>query len=133
MKNINYSVIPSLWVICFVLLGNSIAAGSAVGQENTGLTPIPRFDSAVKSAESELTFRFIIKNWMIDGGQTVEEFPERGFLVMQLRGGELTTIINGEEQERGEDEFWTVPEGATLVMVTGDDSAVIQTVAISRN
>jgi len=133
VKITNYSALPSIRIVFFVLLGTGIAAGSAIGQENTGLTPIHRFDSVEKSAEAVLNFRFIIKNWMIDGGQTIEEFPERGFLVMQLRGGELTTIIDGEEQERGEDDFWTVPEGATLVMVTGDDSAVIQTVAISRN
>ena len=34
--------------------------------------------------------------------------PFTGLMVIQLRGGDLATVIDGKKQERTEGEFWTV-------------------------
>lgn len=132
-KNIHCSAVRRIFeLICPTLVIIAFVAVVAA-QESTGLTPIVRYDATSQSIDSAMSFRFVIKNWIVDGGQEIEDFPERGFLVVQLRGGELTTIINGERQHRQEDEFWTVPEGAVMGLETEDDSAIIQTVSILRN
>jgi hypothetical protein len=72
----------------------------------------------------------VIRNWTIDNRRKIAHFPEEGFLIVQLRAGELVTVIDGKRQERKSDEFWTVPVGSSMSIETGNDSAVIQTVAI---
>lgn len=74
--------------------------------------------------------RLVIHNWIVPGGTEIERFPVEGFAVVQLRGGELVTVIGGERQERAEDEFWVIPAGATMAVETEDDSAVLQTIAV---
>ena len=51
-------------------------------------------------------------------------------MIVQLRGGELTTVINGRREERPE-VVRTVLPGVPMGIETGDDSATIQTVVIA--
>lgn len=73
-----------------------------------------------------------IFNIAIGGGQTIERLavPEDATLILQLRGGELLTVIDGERTDRAEGEFWTVLPGQSMVLVTDDDTAVISVTAI---
>ena len=75
-----------------------------------------------------------IQNVAIVGGQKLQSLGLRsnGITIIQLRAGELTTVINGKRQERKEGEFWTVPAGAQFSVETGDDTATIQTIEIVR-
>jgi hypothetical protein len=74
-----------------------------------------------------------IHQWIVRERQLIAalEMPARGTTVVQLRTGRLTTIINGERQSRNEGAFWTVPAGAAMGIVTGDDSAIIQTIVVA--
>ena len=47
---------------------------------------------------------------------------------MQVRAGEVFATVGGESRERNPDEFMTVAAGERLLIETGDDSAVLQTV-----
>lgn len=75
-----------------------------------------------------------IQNLAIVGGQKLQSLGLRsnGITIMQLRAGDLTTVINGKRQERHEGEFWTVPAGAQFSVETEDDTASIQTIEIVR-
>jgi hypothetical protein len=53
-----------------------------------------------------------------------------GFVVYELRAGKLTTIVNGNRQERREGEFWIVRPGETMSLETHDDSVVLQTIQL---
>ena len=75
-----------------------------------------------------------IQNVAIVGGQKLESLGLRsnGITIMQLRAGDLTTVINGKRQQRHEGEFWTIPAGAQFSVETEDDTATIQTIEIVR-
>jgi len=101
------------------------------------LQPVERFDGrasvsnprllAVGQAEIQMTLR----NWTIPNRQRIERFPETGFLIIQVRSGEdVFTVIDGQRQKRAVEEFFTVPSGSTLSIETGNDSVVLQTLAI---
>ena len=97
--------------------------------------PVERFDATIALTPSTGTakvLRVVIRNWIVDNRRTIVNFPERGFMVVELRGGELTTLIGGQRQRRAEGDFWTVPAGATMGLETGNDSAVIQTVSTTE-
>jgi len=53
-----------------------------------------------------------------------------GYVIYELRAGKLTTVINGNRQERGLGEFWLVRPGETITLETHDDSVVVQTIQI---
>jgi hypothetical protein len=101
------------------------------------LQPIERFDGrttltnprllAAGQAEIQMTLR----NWTIPNRQRIERFPEQGFLIVQVRSGEdVYTVIDGQRQKRTVEEFFTVPSGSNLSIETGNDSVVLQTMAI---
>jgi hypothetical protein len=53
-----------------------------------------------------------------------------GFVVYELRAGKLTTVIDGDQQERREGEFWVVRPDQSITLETADDAVVIQTIQI---
>jgi hypothetical protein len=73
-----------------------------------------------------------VRNWSLAGGSRIEDLgiAHEGFALVELRAGELTTIIDGRRDKRLEGAFWTVPPGARMGLETGDDVAVIQTIVI---
>lgn len=74
-----------------------------------------------------------IRNWTIGGGLKLEKLdvPSNGTLVVQLRAGEMTTIIEGERVERREGDFWTVEAGQVMAVETEDDTAILQTTFVA--
>ena len=70
-----------------------------------------------------------VRNWFIQNRQKIDRFPQDGTIVVQLRAGDLVTIINGQRQPRKPDDFWTVPAGTTMGIETAQDTVALQTVA----
>jgi hypothetical protein len=70
--------------------------------------------------------------WSVVPGAKLSALPLRakGYLVLELRGGKLATVINGTRQERHEGEFWVVAPDETMELQTGDDSVVIQSILL---
>jgi hypothetical protein len=91
-------------------------------------------ETRVRTAQGTAVVRVDIRNWTFGGGLKVDELPlqTRGLMIVQLRGGNLATVIDGQRQERREGEFWTVPAGARMGIETAGDSAVIQTIVIAQ-
>jgi hypothetical protein len=101
------------------------------------LQPIERFDgrTALKNprllAAGQAEIQMTLRNWNIPNRQRIERFPEQGFLIVQVRSGEdVYTVIDGQRQKRTVEEFFTVPSGSNLSIETGNDTVVLQTMAI---
>jgi hypothetical protein len=101
------------------------------------LQPIERFDgrTALKNlrllAAGQAEIQMTLRNWTIPNRQRIERFPEQGFLIVQVRSGEdVYTVIDGQRQKRTVEEFFTVPSGSNLSIETGNDTVVLQTMAI---
>jgi hypothetical protein len=96
--------------------------------------PFERFDGtiALRTRDGQVRrLRVVIRNWIVDRGQVISPFPESGFLIVQLRAGEVVTVIDGQRQERLEDEFWTVPAGSAMAVETRKESAILQTTVVT--
>jgi quercetin dioxygenase-like cupin family protein len=77
--------------------------------------------------------RVDIRLWSVGGGQRIArlELPFDGLLVVELRGGRLTTLIGGRRVARREGEIWTVPAGAVMGIETQSDMATFQTTLVA--
>jgi len=101
------------------------------------LQPIDRFEgrTSVKNerllAAGQAEMQMTLRNWTIPNRQRIEPFPESGFVIVQVRSGEdFFTVIDGQRQKRAVDEFFTVPSGSSFSIETGNDTVVLQTLAI---
>jgi len=76
-----------------------------------------------------------IHEFIIDGGQRISDLrlPKEGIFLIQLKGGELATIINGERQERNVNEFWVVDAATQMEYMTEDDSAILKIYVLDEN
>jgi len=95
--------------------------------------PLDRFEGALALAEvngAERRIVVTIRNWTIQNGHRVDDFPVPGLMVVQVRGGSLTTIVGGQRRRRGTDEFFVVPSGTKLSLETDDDTASFQVVTL---
>jgi hypothetical protein len=128
MQRISVIISGLLIVGALLVMATSAQQAQSVESEPVPLTPIEVFDGTITLQGREL--RVVIRNWGLPNGQQIPQFPQEGFLIAQLRAGTLTTVINGERQERHEGEFWTVPTDSSMSVETGDDLASLQTVAV---
>jgi hypothetical protein len=100
------------------------------------IKPIDRFDgrTTLRSSQApggQVELQAVLRNWIIPNRQRIERFPEPGFLMVQVRSGEdLVTVIDGQRQVRQVEEFFTVPVGSSMSIETGNDTVIIQTLAI---
>lgn len=74
-------------------------------------------------------FRVEARN-LIMGRAKASDVPTPADAVMELRGGAVTTIINGQAQERTEGDFWTVEKGSHLDIENKGAVAVIRAVYV---
>lgn len=97
--------------------------------------PFERFEGTVtlRTKDGKVKeLQVVARNWIIDNRRKIASFPDKGFMIVELRGGDLTTVIDGKRQKRKEGEFWTVPAGSSMGVETDNDSAVIQTFAVKE-
>lgn len=74
-------------------------------------------------------FRVEARN-LIMGHAKANDVPTPADAVMELRGGAVTTILNGQTQERIEGDFWTVEKGSHLDIENKGQVAVIRAVYV---
>jgi hypothetical protein len=70
------------------------------------------------------------RTWFIRPGATVDDLRAggEGSLLIEIRTGALTTIIDGRKQARRLGEFFVVAVGQKLTIVTADRSAIVRTI-----
>src|SRR5712692_2410997 len=77
------------------------------------------------------TVRLVRQQWALNGGLKLAQFPQPGFLVVQLGAGSVTTVIDGKRKERQDDEFWTVPLGSVMAVEIRQEQAVLAELALT--
>lgn len=98
------------------------------------LRPEQRFQltaTVLDKAGKTKTIRATERQWEILGNQRITHFPEQGFLLVQLIGGRVTTVIGGKEQKRHHGEFWTVPAGTPMSVIAVGEDALLEVTSFS--
>ena len=74
------------------------------------------------------------RTWFIPQGATVEDLSggAGGNLVVEVASGFLTAIIDGQKQPKQFGEFFVVPAGHKLQIVTTNRSAVVRTLQLGQ-
>lgn len=98
------------------------------------LRPQQRFQltaTVLDKAGKTKTVHATERHWEILGNQNIAHFPEQGFLLVELTGGRVTTVIAGKEQKRQHGEFWTVPAGTAMTVIAVGEDASLEVTSFS--
>ena len=109
------------------------AADRAQTQPADLVAPVNRFDGTAQfkgKGGANKNAHVTIRQWTIPGKQKMD-VPEKGFLLVTLRAGKVTTTINGKEDKRRTDDFWTVPENAKMTVEAAGEAAIIEVISIN--
>jgi quercetin dioxygenase-like cupin family protein len=78
------------------------------------------------------TVQLSARQWDVLGNKRIARFPEHGFLLVQLVGGRVTTIIDGKQQKRQHGEFWTVPANSQMSVIAAGEDATLQVISFTN-
>jgi gentisate 1,2-dioxygenase len=71
------------------------------------------------------------RTWMLPQGVKIDDFAGgSGNLVVEVAAGVVTTVIDGQRQVRQFGEFFVVPAGRRLQIVTTNRSAILHTLRL---
>jgi hypothetical protein len=128
------AVVFTAWLgVC--LLGQGKAQGQQ-SKEDTGQST--QYEVVVKGVATsrplQIQFqtaavRLEIRNLAMGRGQT-EAIPTPAQILMELRQGQVSTVINQEKQERRQGDFWVVDKGSTLTLQNPGELAVIRAIYV---
>jgi quercetin dioxygenase-like cupin family protein len=74
------------------------------------------------------------QNWFVPPGATIDDLAggAGGNLVVEVASGFITAIIDGQRQPKQFGEFFVVPAGHKLQIVTTDRSAILHTLQLGQ-
>jgi hypothetical protein len=123
-------VLPLAALALWALPTASASAQAAPAQGAPAIQSVIRFQgvTVVRDAARTDSVRVDIRDWSLAPGMRAAalEMPFRGLMIVELRGGRVTTIIDGRRAQRTAGEIWSVPAGGTMQLETGDDMATLQ-------
>jgi|ERR1700730_6340374 len=72
-----------------------------------------------------------VRLWSIDGNLGRQMLRTSDYTVFRLRAGKIKTVIDGKEQMRNIDEYWTLPAGSTFSLEVKGETALLETMTVS--
>jgi hypothetical protein len=126
------------WYLPLAFAALEVASGSfAAAAQTTDVPPSVRTRDTARGEvrlgpDRSRAMTYETRTVGVTGGQKLDDLgiAREGTAIVQLRGGELATIIRGERVKRREGEVWQVPKGEPMGVATGDDTAVLEVMII---
>lgn len=75
--------------------------------------------------------RVVGRDVIVNGGRRIEFSTGGSHFIVNLTGGELTTVESDEEVARREGDRWTIGPGKKVIFMTKDDSATLDMLEIT--
>jgi hypothetical protein len=87
--------------------------------------------SLKSKAGKTLALNVGLRIWSIDGTLGRQTLRTTDYTVFRLRAGKIKTVIDGKEQVRNVDEYWTLPAGSTLSLEVKGETALLETTTVA--
>jgi hypothetical protein len=82
-------------------------------------------------AGKTLSLNVGLRVWSIDGTLGRQTLRTTDYTVFRLRAGRIKTVVEGKEQVRNVDEYWTLPAGSTLSLEVKGETALLETTTVA--
>jgi hypothetical protein len=87
--------------------------------------------SLKSKAGKTLALNVGLRIWSIDGTLGRQTLRTTDYTIFRLRAGRIKTVIDGKEQVRNVDEYWTLPASSTLSMEVKGETALLETTTVA--
>jgi len=82
-------------------------------------------------AGKTLALNLGLRVWSIDGTLGRQTLRTTDYTIFRLRAGKIKTVVDGKEQVRNVDEYWTLPAGSTLSLEVKGETALLETTTVA--
>lgn len=126
--------ICSLSGVCSLLMFSSVGAYAQNAEASVAVQPRVLFNSTATVTDKlgkSREIRATVSRWIIAPHKSIAEFPEHAFLLVQLRGGRVVTVIDGKEEKRVHGDYWVVPAGAKMSVQCVGEACTLDVVNFS--
>jgi hypothetical protein len=115
------------------MIGIALIPQLASSQSTTGVRTRDDFagNVSVLNKGASLALKVNYKTWFIREGKSLE-LGGGGNLVIEVASGAVTAIIDGQKHPKQFGEFFVVPAGHKLQIVTTNRSAILHTLELGR-
>jgi hypothetical protein len=115
------------------MIGITLIPLLASSQSTTGVRTREDFAGSVSVLNKGVSqaLRLNYKTWFIREGKSVD-LPAGGSLVVEVASGAVTAIIDGQKHPKQFGEFFVVPAGHKLQIVTTNRSAILHTLELGK-
>jgi hypothetical protein len=72
-----------------------------------------------------------VRTWSVDGTLGRQTIKTSDFTLFQMRGGKIKALIDGKEEIKSADMFWTLPAGSTFSFEVKGETALLDAMTIS--
>ena len=84
-----------------------------------------------KTQQKTITLRVNVHTWSVDGTLGRQTIYLADFTLFQMRAGKVKAVIDGKEEIKSADNFWTMPAGSTLTFEVKGETALLDAMSIS--
>jgi hypothetical protein len=78
-----------------------------------------------------ITLKVAVHTWSIDGTLGRQTIRIDDFTLFQMRGGKIKALIDGKEEIKSPDAFWTMPAGSTFTFEVKGETALLDATTVS--
>jgi hypothetical protein len=87
---------------------------------------------ALKTKQGKaVTLSVGVHTWSIDGTLGRQTIQSKDFTLFHMRGGKIKTLIDGKEEIKTADMFWTMPAGSTFTFEVKGETALLDAMTVS--
>jgi hypothetical protein len=86
---------------------------------------------ALKTKEGKTAaLKLGLHTWSIDGALGRQSIKTAEFTLFRVRGGKIRVLLDGKEEMKSADEYWTVPAGTTVALQVKGETALLDVLTI---
>jgi hypothetical protein len=78
-----------------------------------------------------ITLNVGVRTWSIDGSLGRQTIRIDDFTLFQMRGGKIKVLMNGKEEIKSADAFWTLSPGSILTFEVKGETALLDAMTVS--
>jgi hypothetical protein len=72
-----------------------------------------------------------VHTWSIDGTMGRQTIHVDDFTLFRMRGGKIKTLVDGKEDVKSADAYWTLPAGSTFTFEVKGETALLEAMTVS--
>jgi hypothetical protein len=139
MRTQNKWSVGMILLVCVCGVAPRVAAQEKAASKEALVDPLKVFRAteafqvplALKTKEGKTAaFRVGLHTWSIDGALGWQSIKISEFTLFRVRGGKIRVLLDGKEEMKSADDYWSVQAGSTVTLRVKGETALLDVLTI---